>query len=284
MTPNASQAADGAAGPDETGYVEGRIGYMSRTAGSGLVHVDRAKQSGFAREERLCRIYDAWPHRESLSIDRQGFVAVKHQTRFGDERDLGALQAGYPDELTDLIQSLSGAAWVLPKRVDLVLRASTPGAGREMTAGAAHADYTPKSVREQGDIVLAANGQAGRPYRRVGVYQTWRALTPPPQDRPLALCDARTILEEDRLPFANVIGREDDPTKVFETTLARSSPNHRWCYFPNMQLDDLLVFRGADTDPQMNLNIFHTGFLDPTPGPAAVSRESVESRFFCFYD
>jgi hypothetical protein len=173
---------------------------------------------------------------------------------------------------------------VLPKRVDLVMRASVQKPGQEATAGAAHADYTRRSVREQAELVLAANGQAGRPFRRVGVYQTWRALTPPPQDRPLAVCDGRTIREEDRLPVANVIGREDDPTKVFETTLAQYNPDHRWFYVPNMQLDDLLVFRGADSDADMNLNVFHTGFTDPTAGPAAVARESVESRFFCFFE
>ena len=271
--------------PSQTGpYIEGYINYMPGPVGATRLNTDKSKQTAFKPEPSLCRIYDVRRCDDVLSIDRHGFVAVKHQTKFGDERDLDKLRAGYPDEIIDLIRALSGTSWVLPKRVDLVMRASVRKPGQEATAGAAHADYTRRSIREQAELVLAANGQAGKPFRRVGVYQTWRALSPPPQDRPLAVCDARTIREADRLPVANAIGPEDDPTKVFETTLARYSPDHRWCYLPDMNLDDLLVFRGADTDPDMNLNIFHTGFTDPTAGPTAVARESVESRFFCFFE
>jgi hypothetical protein len=235
-------------------------------------------------EQRLCRIYNGRRYKEELSLDRQGFVAVKHKTAFGGVRDREKFIAGYPDEMIDLIRQLSGTSWVLPKRVDIVFRASAPGAGQEMVAPAAHADYTPKSVRAQGELVLSANGQAGRPFRRVADYQTWRALTPPPQDRPLAVCDGRTIRQEDRIPLGAVIGAEDDPTKVFETTLARYHPDHRWFYFPNMEQDDLLIFRGADTDPERNLNVFHSSFADPTAGLATIPRVSVESRFFCFFE
>lgn len=279
---------------DAAPYVEGDIGYLpdgphadglfSPTALAAMSPDERAKAYASRRNLKTCRIYDGWVCKEPPSLERHGFCAVKHKTQFGDVRDLTQFQAGYPDEMLDLILRLSGASWVLPKRVDIVMRASAQKAGHEMVAPAAHTDYTADSVREQAELVLNANGQVGRRYRRVADYQTWRALTPPPQDRPLAICDTRTIRPQDRVEQSNAIGPMTDPTKVFAITLARYNPDHRWFYFPNMQLDDLLIFRGADTDPDDNPNVFHSSFADPTAGAAAVSRISVESRFFCFYD
>lgn len=269
---------------DELSYVDAGIGYAPVELTDAQFNIDQAKKTTATREIRNCRVYDARKIRDDLSLDRQGFIMVKHSTKFADERNLLALQAGYPDELVEVVRGLSKASWVLPKRVDIVLRASAPATDRAGTASSAHADYTRRSLLEQAQLVLEANGQGGRAFRRVGVYQTWRALTPPPQDRPLAICDARTVGDADRAVMKSVIGREDDPTKVFETTLARYSPNHRWFYFSNMILDEVIVFRGADSDPEHNLNVFHVGFLDESDGLGKVPRESIESRFFCFYE
>lgn len=265
-------------------YVDAEIGYAPADLVTGQLHVDNSKKTKFERQIHECRIHSAWPIKDSLSLEREGFAIVKHRSTFVDERNLHRLQAGYPDELTELVKNLSGASLVLPKRVDIVLRASAPASGREMTAPSAHSDYTARSVVDQAQLVLAANGQGGLSFRRVGVYQTWRALTPPPQDRPLAICDARSATDADRLAFANVIGREDDPTKVFETTLARYSAAHTWFYFPDMGIDDVIVFRGADSENGKSSNVFHSGFIDRTLGDKGVPRESIEARFFCFYD
>ena len=194
--------------------------------------------------------------------------------------------AGYPDELIDLIRDLSGTSWIIPKRVDVVLRtfSLTPDRSREPVGAIVHSDYSPASMQQQVRMLLERTGQANRPFRRVGVYQTWRALSRAPQERPLALCDGRSIRQDDRVLVDNVIGREDDPAKVFESTVARYNPEHRWFFFPDLAQDDLLIFRGADTETACTSNIFHTSFEDPTSGPDAVPRVSVESRFFCFYD
>jgi hypothetical protein len=270
---------------DDNPYVEAYIGYVPRAAPAPTgTNLNKPGDPSSQQEQRLCRIYDGWAYKEELSLHRQGFVAVKHKTKFGTERDREKFRAGYPDEMIDLVLQLSGASWVLPKRVDIVFRASVQSEGQDPVGAAAHADYTPRSVRTQGELVLGLNAQEGRPFRRVADYQTWRALTPPPQDRPLAVCDGRTIRQEDRIALPTVIGREDDPAKVFESTLARYSPDHRWFYFPNMEQDDLLIFRGADTDLERDLNVFHSAFLDPSGGTRAVPRESIESRFFCYYE
>lgn len=193
---------------------------------------------------------------------------------------------GYPDEMLDLIQELSGASWIVPKRFDVVVRtfAKIEDGTREPVGAVVHTDYSTASVKSQADWLLRQTGLQGRPYRRIAVYQTWRALSPAPQERPLALCDARSIRSSDRMVVDNVIGREDDPAKVFESTIGRYNPEHLWTYFPNMDADDLIIFRGADTEETDASNIFHTSFEDPSAGPAAVTRESVESRFYCFYE
>jgi len=269
----------------ERAATEGLLNYSVPSVRRERLHIDRLKQTVTERP-MLCAVENGWSIADSLSLDRQGFIAVKHKTRFGDVRAREPLMAGYPDEMLDLIRELSGTPWVVPKRFDVVVRtfAKVTDGSREPVGAIVHSDYSPASVKAQADWVLSVNGQAGRPYRRVAVYQTWRALSPAPQERPLALCDGRTIRAEDRVLVDNVIGAEDDPAKVFESTIALHNPDHRWFYFPDMLQDDLLIFRGADTEPSTASNIFHTSFEDPGAGDRAITRESVESRFYCFYE
>ena len=58
-----------------------------------------------------------------------------------------------------------------------------------------HADNTDASSVELVDMLAAFVADLDlRRYSRWALYNLWRATTPPPQDFPLAVCDARTLV------------------------------------------------------------------------------------------
>jgi hypothetical protein len=54
-------------------------------------------------------------------------------------------------------------------------------------------------------------------------YSTWRTLVPVLEDRPLALCDSRSVDPEDLIPADRII-----PTRVGEVYYLKYNARHRW--------------------------------------------------------
>lgn len=117
---------------------------------------------------------------------------------------------------------------------------------------------------------------------RVVTFTLWRNIGDPAPDRPLALCDTRTV-ERDELRSQLVEEYGGVPAQ-FESFLvsAPSDPKqHKWFTYPEMTADELVVFRAYDSDLANQGKRFwtpHTSFLDPNVGDDAPARESVELR------
>ena len=62
------------------------------------------------------------------------------------------------------------------------------------------------------------------------------------------------------------------------------NPAHRWVYFPDLHRDELLLFRGYDSDPARSRRVPHTAFDDPSGGDDAPPRESIDIRCVAFFD
>lgn len=73
--------------------------------------------------------------------------------------------------------------------------------------------------------------------------------------------------------------------KSISMTLAWSTPQHTWLYFPRARHDEVIAFRQSDTreaDP-LRRQVVHTAFADPTCPPDAPDRRSVEVRVLCIF-
>jgi hypothetical protein len=57
----------------------------------------------------------------------------------------------------------------------------------------------------------------------IDLRSTWRSLVPNLEDRPLALCDARTVAAEDFMAADRII-----PDRVGEVYYLLYNSNHRW--------------------------------------------------------
>ena len=117
---------------------------------------------------------------------------------------------------------------------------------------------------------------------RVVAYNLWRAITPPPQNPALALCDLRTV-RGDQLVRAESIGGRGAPQARMEFYVLRHDPDHRWCWFSNLQPDELLVFQQFDTAAAGPSGCPHTAFLDPRCPPGAPARASLEARAYAVF-
>ncbi|MGY4183001.1 hypothetical protein ACVIHH_008292 [Bradyrhizobium sp. USDA 4518] len=226
-------------------------------------------------------IRDARPIVDELSLDREGFTLIQHKTSCADVRDPEIMREKYNKEMVPFIKDYFNASWVVPKGDGLVLRraggSSIPGV-RE-TIGPAHIDY----ARTYAPILAAEDAKAQgipiRTYSRLMVIQAWRVLSPPPQDTPLALCDASSVLDADIVPhdFTSVTGAS------FTSCILHHDPLQRWYYFPQMTSGELILFKGYDSKESCNAVAPHQGFDNLRACPNAKTRESVEHRFYVYY-
>lgn len=232
---------------------------------------------------------------ESVSLDAQGFTLVAHSSRIAHTQEIAdtnltaqngtpPVNKAYYDELLPLIEKLSGAREVIPQATGLTVRFSKRSQ-RQSWAGAAgfiHLDVTCRSVERFLKFSLDAAGPI-KPWKRVVMYQTWRAVTEPPQDNLLALCDRQSVPNSDVVFYDAIIGDKGTALESVEARSCRFRPEHRWWYVSNMGLEDLLVFIGYDSDHPEAVQPFHTGFEVPG-NESATPRGSLEARFFAFYD
>jgi hypothetical protein len=267
-------------------FVEGLIGFAPQ-----IGDLESAPQK--------CRFYDARPLADELSLDREGFRLVAHDSplaRRGDVELLRREWRAYVEELAPAIQEIMGASWVLPRTASntgLVVRSATKieagqpfqyarnKGGIEVPYPNAHLDYTEASAL---NLARAENHQRGLPerrYSRLVIIQAWQAVSPPPQDRPLALMDASTLDTADTFAMGADPQPGDYSGDAIRPRYVLFNPAQRWCYFPNMVASDLIIFKGYDSANSATPP--HGSFLN-TAVAAARPRESVESRFFVYYE
>jgi hypothetical protein len=229
---------------------------------------------------------------EPTALDREGFELVGHVSAVDDfdlvEED-SAVDALYIDEMADLLARVTGADRVLmlggaKKRYGESATGKLAGLKNAKPARYPHGDVTDVSGPEQAaGIAAMAGGLDLGDFRRWALYNLWRSTTPPPQDHPLAVCDARTIRTEDGVPVVAITEIRGVGDFEFETTGYLHNPEHRWCYFRDMTPGEVLIFKTHDSDPDRAHRVAHTAFTDPTCPPGTATRASVEMRGLALY-
>lgn len=235
-------------------------------------------------DARLCRIEDARPFASELRIDEDGFLLLSHPTSV-DLSDQDRVRTAYYPEVQALLRKRLGARRVVV--FDHAIRRRDPGRpklnlGRDnptglQPVGRIHCDYTETSGPRRMREVMGGEYEA-LSKRRYCQINLWRSLKDEIEDAPLALCAAWSVKPEDRIACELRY-----PARTGEFYLARYNPAHRWFYFPRMKADEVLVFKGYDSDASRARFTFHSAFEDPLAGAAARPRQSIEVRAFAFY-
>lgn len=228
------------------------------------------------------KIANGRPIRDRFTLDRAGFALVDQPTTVRDFHDDEEVRRSYYPEAIAFIRSSLGADRVLifdhTVRKRVVGAADVRGDGPRQPASRVHVDQTlrsgPNRVREhlpdEADALLAG---------RVQVINLWRPIKGPLKDTPLAMCDGGSVAQKD-LVASDLIY----PNRQGETYSVTYHPNHKWFYFPDMDVNEALLLKCYDSASDGRTRFGpHTAFVDPTTPPNAPPRESIELRALVFH-
>ena len=155
-----------------------------------------------SEETHEVKVLDARAVNDHLSLDREGFVLLRHPTAAKDLYDEGELARVYYPECARLIKDFTGATRV--HVFDHIVRnAARMGNGNAIKgyAGRVHNDYTAWSAPQRVRDLVGADAEELLRHRYAEI-NVWRPIRGPLLRSPLALCDATTLSEE------NLIGSE----------------------------------------------------------------------------
>jgi hypothetical protein len=232
---------------------------------------------------REVTIHDGRHHKQVSSLDVEGFKLVRQASEVEDFFDDVQVQSTYHEEVKALLTEMTGAA-----RVEIFddTRRSTSLMRQKIkkireAADIVHNDYTACSgIKRLRDHFADDPDEADKLLqRRFAIVNVWRSIAGPIYNHPLVLCDAATVKPED---LVSVERRAEERTG--ELQMALHDPGHRWYYFPEMQMDEALLFKTFDseTDGRTRFTI-HSSFEDPNAPVDAPPRESIETRCLLFF-
>jgi len=177
-----------------------------------------------------------------FSIDEHGFCLAPHRTDITDWVSNYEAGSRYAAQVREVAARLTGADLVIP--LGGMLRSSgATTASVQPPAAEAHVDFTQRSAERIAQRLYLRDRPNGSGYRRFIAFSLWRALSAPPQDRPLALCEGGSVRDDegthntkvdvDEIPtgdalFASIEGEEN----MTAATIFHHSAEHRWWYFP----------------------------------------------------
>ncbi len=224
-------------------------------------------------------IRNARPLIDRLSLDREGFVLLHHQTAVTNFYDEEQIRTIYYPECERVMKAATGAARVVA--FDHIVRNAAISAKDntiKIPAKRVHNDYTAWSAPQRVRDLMGAEAEELLKHR-FAINNLWRPIRGPVLDSPLTLCDAQSLEEE------NLIASDlKYPDRTGETYSVTYNPNQRYYYFPRMQPDEAVLIRCYDSQLHGAARFSaHTGFDDPTMPPDAPPRESLEVRMLVFF-
>ena len=218
------------------------------------------------------------------TLDGEGFALVPHRSVVTDFADATEVKRVHPEEIAELVRRVAGADEVVVTGTGVLRfaeRSTLSGAlDNSKPARFAHVDVSDTTAAQFGARSLPAG--SGAP-RRVAQYNVWRALSPAPQDVPLALCDARSVAVDDLLPADAMFDQDGEIAWSFEGLVVTHSPAHLWHWFPDLTRDEVIVFKTNDSDPDRAHSVPHVAFDDPQCPADAAPRASIEMRAIAYW-
>jgi hypothetical protein len=242
---------------------------------------------------------------DRFTLEQHGFEFLTHRSAVRDFFDKEEVDRTYPDEVADAVRSRTGASLVAP--VGWMIRTSgdltrhvRQAAGYAHSgdvsppAGEVHVDTDPARVDRRARAKYEELRPDGPGYSRFIYCSLWKTFSPPPQDWPLAVCEAGSVGEDEGIPNVMfVVDAIPEPEAMFApmpddgsrpaATVFRYNPEHRWWYFSNMTRDEALLLKFHDSARSRAGRTPHTAFHDPS-FPDARPRASIEFRAFAFFE
>jgi len=234
-------------------------------------------------EAREVLVLDGRQDKQESSLDVEGFKLVRQETEVDDFYSDVQIKSIYHDEVKSLLTEVTGASRIEifddTRRTSSVQKQRNKGI-RE-PANIIHNDYTARSGVKRLRDHFADNPDEAEELLcgRFAIINVWRSIAGSIRNFPLTLCDASTVVSAD---LVSVERRAEE--RIGELQVALHNSDQRWYYFPEMQMDEALVFKTFDseTDGRTRFTI-HTSFEIPGVSGSAAARESIETRCLVFF-
>jgi len=202
----------------------------------------------------------------------------------------------YFPEIEKFVEELTGADKVIVYGCVVRVAKQNGEKLQQPPAADAHVDFTIQEAKKLARELLVGHGDPDYQFKRALHVSNWRAFSPGPQDWPLAVCDARTVKDEEgktnsiieldvwsedvKAPY-DVLPELDPAIVTRESKAFPYQPWHKWFYFSNMKRDEVMVFKLNDSDMEGVWRTPHTAF--PNDAPDVHPRESVEIRACAYF-
>jgi hypothetical protein len=254
---------------------------MNYLAHGGVFYNLAHGESTMRPDPRPVDIADARERAGRWRLDDHGFELIAHDHPLADLETSEAARTAYLADLADLVRARMGTDCVHMLQVAVRTVDGERTGGREPVRFA-HCDHPEESWRVYAAMAM---GEAEATRRlangRWMVLNLWRGLRPV-ESWPLALCDGSSVSADD-FDITETWDKPGGTMSPFKGRPLRYSPAHRWHYFPDMQPDEMILFKQYDTADLPARWAPHSAVFDPATPPDAAPRASIEARaLVCF--
>ncbi|KAH9205980.1 hypothetical protein DL95DRAFT_489082 [Leptodontidium sp. 2 PMI_412] len=242
------------------------------------LNVQRLDNLEFEARENI-PINDLRHTSKKADINEYGFQVVSHLSKFSSF-DSSEKIKGHRVETEQLLKNTLGSLYV--KCYDLVLRKNVVCKRDTIDLGdTLHIEGPARGVHNityvSGPTIInrymseEAKEEFLKPGYRARIINTWRTLVPVLEDRPLALCDSRSVDPEDLFEADRVI-----PGLVGEVYYLTYNAKHKWFWLEKQTPAEPFIF-------MILVNMLHkvcphVSFINPNALDRAAPRESIETR------
>lgn len=236
------------------------------------------EQRSFATMEVTVPIEDARRLAERPTLSSAGYELLEAPTRLTTAQfyDADIVTTAYYDECCKLLKGFTGAEKVVAfdhnvRSADVDLFADR-SRRQPATSGAiepdgpvhfVHNDYTDISGPQRVRDLCKIGGSytvAGKPLlsaceaelmltgeQRFAFVNVWRPINNPVTDVPLAVCDARSMRDDDFCGCDLVY-----PDRTGQTHIIEHKPRHRWMFYPRQCKEEALLLKCWDSERSAN--------------------------------
>lgn len=227
------------------------------------------------------QIQDARPLLSTFSLDREGFVMRRNETEVANFYNQEEVELTYDAEVERLVREETGAEKIIIFDHTIRTESEELRKARRVreTVPLVHNDYTATSGPLRVRQLLDAGEAQTRLQHCFAIYNLWQPIRGPVVSSPLALCDAQSVADDDwigcDLDYGDRVG------EIYNVAFNRA---HRWYYVPDMQAEDIFIFKNYDSREDGTARFTpHTAFDDPATPEGAPPRESIETRVLAFF-
>ncbi|MGI9613260.1 MAG: CmcJ/NvfI family oxidoreductase [Acidimicrobiales bacterium] len=218
----------------------------------------------------------------SWDFDRNGFTALSAPEPIADFHDRQLLAKDYVPHALELVRQSLGATHAFSIGFQIRTEATGRGTSQASYARFAHSDYGPDYAAQFRTVLTHRFGVPEHEARTCGLCCVgfWAPIERPAYRDPLCLLDAASTDPENlstqsiRLLYSGLsLGRMNRDRPIEERipvpggdapSLAPIySPDHRWCFIPDMTPEQALIFKQYDFRSDVASQVcFHNSFRD----------------------